>query len=63
MARKRCRKCRQPKPDGYVRPKRQPRPETCVQRRRRVAKEARQKKLAEERDQRLVSFGSGETVS
>lgn len=63
MARKRCRKCRQPKPEGYVRPKRPPRPESSTQRRRRIDKEARQKKLAEKRNQRLIDLGGGETVS
>lgn len=44
MARKRCRKCRSVKPEGYVRPVRK-RVETSVQRNRRVAREARQRAL------------------
>lgn len=62
MARKRCRKCRQPVPEGYVRPTR-PKPETSAQRNRRVAREARQKALAKQREERLVDLGGSDSVS
>ena len=63
MARqRRCRKCRDPLPEGVVRPVRE-KPPTRREVERKAQREARAIALAKERDHSSVSLRGGEAVS